>query len=1059
MALAAALILAASPAGAATFGKVVSVGGHASDIALDEPRGVLYIANYTSSRIDVMSTSDYTIGRSLSVAAYPSGVALSPDGKYLVVTHYASSGGTALTQPGQDAVTVIDLVANAKRTFGLSSGPVGVAFGIDGKAILLTQAEILQFDPATGLTNVLALVANVQSQTLPVTVPNGPTQIIAGSLVATPDGKHIFGIGGTTPDTGSSSQLLLFSFNVTTRSLTAAFGLSTAPSLGPRALSVARDASYYMTGWALLGCGAGFLGDCSANGALLAQWPNASGDLSVGTVAIRATKNTIFAQISQQGPAPSSNSETHCFDNGVCVTVTTPGTTPSASSVPSNLVVMDADNMAVRERVQVPENLAGKSIFNNDESVLYSISASGVLVLPMAQLDKAARVTTLQEDVVFRGNFCNSGAITQTVDVVDPAGNAVPFQVCLAGANGCVSAPGVTITPSSGVTPAKVKISIDPARMGSLVGTQAYQFEILSPVAVNMPRPPTRGQLETNYRADVRARFRVLVNNREPENRGAFFNSPGELVDVLADPARSRYYVLRQDTNQVLVYDGASFALIKTLRTGNTPTQLAVTFDRNFLLVANDNSQIANRYDLNSLTAVSPIVFPRGHYPRSIAASAKSVLAASRVAGPTNTIDLIDLSASSASPLASLGPFKNDIHISTTLAPSSSGSTIMAAMPDGRLMLYNASVDSFTIARKDYTALKGSIAASSFGAYMADHYLLDDSLVGMAQIVSTNDSPSGFAFVDQDGYSATVNKTGAGFVQRVQASSATAPLPTMIVEPAVQGNTDFPFRRTLAPLADRSAIIALTTSGFTVLPWNYDAPTALPVLDRMVNAADFTKPVAPGGLVSVFGSQLSPVSLASADVPVPTILGDSCLTIGGVVTPMMFVSPTQINAQLPTTAGGNTDVVLRTPAGISDALKINIQPAAPSVFRSGSAGPETGLATIVRATNGQLVTNTNPIHGDDTITIYLTGMGQTFPDVPAGSPAPSSPLANVLTPVTVTLGGANLFVEYAGLAPGYVGVYQINAKVPFKNIPSGFDIPLVIAQGGASTTVPVRVIN
>src|SRR5215212_556761 len=80
----------AASAWAGTFGKVVSIGGHASDIALDEPRGVLYIANYTSSRIDVMSLSDNSIGRSITVATYPGSIALSPDGQYLVVTHYAS---------------------------------------------------------------------------------------------------------------------------------------------------------------------------------------------------------------------------------------------------------------------------------------------------------------------------------------------------------------------------------------------------------------------------------------------------------------------------------------------------------------------------------------------------------------------------------------------------------------------------------------------------------------------------------------------------------------------------------------------------------------------------------------------------------------------------------------------------------------------------------------------------------------------------------------------------------------------------------------------------------
>src|SRR6266568_8098498 len=66
----------------ATFGTVVSIGGHASDLALDEPRGVLYIANFTANRVEVMSLASNTIQTSINVAAQPSSVALSPDGRY-----------------------------------------------------------------------------------------------------------------------------------------------------------------------------------------------------------------------------------------------------------------------------------------------------------------------------------------------------------------------------------------------------------------------------------------------------------------------------------------------------------------------------------------------------------------------------------------------------------------------------------------------------------------------------------------------------------------------------------------------------------------------------------------------------------------------------------------------------------------------------------------------------------------------------------------------------------------------------------------------------------------
>src|SRR5207249_618772 len=103
--------------------------------------------------------------------------------------------------------------------------------------------------------------------------------------------------------------------------------------------------------------------------------------------------------------------------------------------------------------------------------------------------------------------------------------NRVPFQICQSGASGCLPA-GVSVSPSSGVTPARVKITIDPATVRGLVGTKAYTFEIFSGSAVNMPPPPTAGRVETDYKANVRSRFRVLINNREPQYRGAFFNAP-----------------------------------------------------------------------------------------------------------------------------------------------------------------------------------------------------------------------------------------------------------------------------------------------------------------------------------------------------------------------------------------------------------------------------------------------------------------------------------------------------------------------------------------------------
>src|SRR6266542_2305104 len=109
----AALMSPAAPCVAATFGTVVPIGGHASDIALDESRGVLYIANFTANRIEVMSTANYAIRTSMNVAPQPGALSLSPDSKYLLVAHY---GSLAAADPSKNAVTLINLNDNTRQT-------------------------------------------------------------------------------------------------------------------------------------------------------------------------------------------------------------------------------------------------------------------------------------------------------------------------------------------------------------------------------------------------------------------------------------------------------------------------------------------------------------------------------------------------------------------------------------------------------------------------------------------------------------------------------------------------------------------------------------------------------------------------------------------------------------------------------------------------------------------------------------------------------------------------------------------------------------------------------
>ena len=199
--------------------------------------------------------------------------------------------------------------------------------------------------------------------------------------------------------------------------------------------------------------------------------------------------------------------------------------------------------------------------------------------------------------------------------------------------------------------------------------------------------------------------------------------------------------------------------------------------------------------------------------------------------------------------------------------------------------------------------------------------------------------------------------------------------------------------------------------------------------------------------------------MASAEIPLPTALANSCLSVNGLPVPILFVSPNQVNAQMPFQAVGNVTLILRTPGGTSDSYNLVIQPNAPSVFLA-AAGPQTNIPTVVRYDDNELVTASHPIHrrSDTALVIYLTGLGQTNPAVPSGQPAPSNPLAYSLLQPTVTLGGVQLPVLFSGLAPGLVGVNQINVSVPF-NVPQGMSVPLVITQGTVSTSIPERVVD
>jgi len=970
------------PAVAATVGEVVPIWGQAADIALDEARGVLYIANFTAGRIDVMSLADRQIQTSMHVAPAPASLALSSDGRYLVIAHYGNAQPPA---SAGNALTVVDFTTGARQTFVLGDPPLGVAFGSDGMAVVATTTEFLRLDPSTGRTDVIDTVAAATATAnLPAVGGTPPVQIVAAALAASGDGKWIFGLSDT----------IRFSYDVVNRRL-AVTGYTAAPPLGPRVVSVARDGGYFAAGWGVF----------DRRGFLAAQFPSATGALAVGSHAIDSAAGLIYSQI------------------------------PTDATSPPVLAIGDADNLTVRDRLNLPENLTGRSVLTAVGDTLYGVSESGVMVIPVGSLAQVHRLAADKEDLVFRGDFCRQSAITRTLSITDPGGGRTSFSLS-------ADLEGVTITPTSGRTPATVQVTVDPHafqdRRGTIIGT----LKVTSSEAVNLP--PT---------------VRILVSNQRPDERGTSTSVPGILVDLMADPGRDRFYVLRQDLNQFLVFDASGFFPVATLRTGTTPTRMALTQDGKNLLVGHENSQLIYVYDLDTLQQLAPVVMPRGHYPRSIAASAGGILAASRVAGTTHTIDRVDLPSRTASTLPTLGLFQNSIAVDTVLTPTPNGAAILAASSDGTAMLYDAGADTFIVSKKMGSSLSGAVAASS-DQFVIGNRLLNSSL-GPVTTWSTTDFPSGYAFIDDQGLRMTgpTSGTGAGgTIGRVDVTSGQWTNLTRVVEQPLTSSSPSVFTRTLAPLANRSAVVALTVSGVTAMAWDFDAPVVPPSVQKIVNAADLTPSIAPGALISVFGANLNATNASTQEMPLPTAIGQSCLLVNGARMPMLFVSPNQINAQMPLHTAGRATVTVYTPGGVSDDFYVNVLSVAPAIFHGGTAGPLVDLPVVVKSSNQQLVTPTNPIRPSDEILIYATGLGSTSPEVEAGLPPPYSPPATALVAPDVRLGGAPLEVTFAGLAPGMAGVYLIQVRAP-SNPVIGAEIPLDVSQGGVTSTVIVRVVK
>jgi uncharacterized protein (TIGR03437 family) len=233
----------------------------------------------------------------------------------------------------------------------------------------------------------------------------------------------------------------------------------------------------------------------------------------------------------------------------------------------------------------------------------------------------------------------------------------------------------------------------------------------------------------------------------------------------------------------------------------------------------------------------------------------------------------------------------------------------------------------------------------------------------------------------------------------------------------------------------------------------------------VLNAASFSlqTPVAPGTIVSIFGTGFTDAAalLAAQGFPLPNELDGTWAMIGAETVPLLAVVSTQINAMLPFDLVVDTSVpivVIRNNA-ISAPQLIGMVSSQPGVFSQSETGAGIGIVVIVHPDGSQAEAGGgNSATAGDAVVIYCTGLGDATPRAVAGFPVPPSPLSYANDTVTATIGGVNASVFFAGLSPGFTGLYQVNAMVPSGIAPNP-QAPLVLSQGGrtsATVTIPVQ---
>ena len=1108
-----ALSLFISIAQANTFGTVFNVTGGASDLVLDESRQNLYLVRPSPyDRVDVYSIPQRRITASVSVGALPLAAALSWDKRFLYVTCHNASALNVLNLTSSPP-TVAGRISLPAKPEGVAVGKDGrVLMTTIGSGAGNLLNTLLIYDPSvTDVGSSLLTVPVAPPPPQPPQLPPLAGRVYLANrsqLMATPDGSKIIGLNAFNQNTrvvfvyevatgivlksryvGDISTVLSVSPSADkfmvglrlfeTATLTVLAQQNAANALFPMSINITA------TGFAQVG--QQFNIQQNNGGSVFA--PDGSYIFSAFNIA------------PVQNPAARANIAHLMINDPDNLFI------HGAIQMPENLagkMVIASDGstiFALSESgfVVIPLSDLGRSLMVEPVQTALVLANDQCGAAPGG---RSARITIRAQGAA--ANFQATPTLIQALSITGLAGAGTPGGgqpgqtpiIVFPPAPGA-GLPGQLPTNLAGVNQQTAQLILSAPTARSMRTQEGIQFEFgfSGQAARSLGTIAPHDFLVTTAQAvNVPPSIRVYQNNRDTEARGEVFvvptavNPAEGLEDIIADSVRRKLYISNSGLNRVEVFDIGSKTFQTPIKVGQLPGSMALAPDGNTLYVANYGGESISIVDLNKMASVGRIKFPpipfNGNVPvitpTNLAATQRGLLIVMSNGTLWKTVGDEALPRDLSTIIGS-----RTVTAPRTLTATPNGEFALLLAGNGYTYLYDSMVDDFVQARQVMTApifgYYGPLSAGPRGQYyVVNDVVLNQSLSpilgGSAApvVVGTGRLPTTTAVTPVSAVAAVGGNTYARFKLPTRANAnavLTTPPEIEVIDintgqvrqtatalegplSTITGNQRANVAgRTMALDANGTTAYVLTTSGLSIVPLEPAARTAAPAVNRngVVHLATYQTAIPQNGLVSIFGANLAS-SETAATTPLPTILGGVCVTMGSTPIPLLMTSPTQINAQIPPELNtGRYSLMIRS---IDRKASSTAQTITVSRYAPGVLADTEGRALVFHA-DGSLVTAARPARRDQQYTMYAVGMGLPVKTrLVGGAPAPASPPAETVD-ASVYFGDpryaqSEVIVEWSGLAPGFVGLYQLNLRVPGFHM-RGDKLPVSINVGGVSS--------